>query len=50
MYKYGWKRDLPDHRDFKFTYYNVAKLPPFVDLSPNFPQLASDFWVIKKAT
>ena len=34
--KYGWKKDLPDHRDFKFTY-QVMSLPQKVDLRPEMP-------------
>ena len=36
--KYGWKPDLPDHRDHKFTtLHNAATLPPAVDLRPGCP-------------
>src|ERR1022692_3027687 len=37
--KYGWKRDLPDHRDFKYVppAHIAASLPPSVDLRPNMP-------------
>lgn len=30
--KFGWKRDLPDHRDFKFKVTIPVELPPVVDL------------------
>ena len=30
--KFGWKRDLPDHRDFKFKITAPHELPPSVDL------------------
>jgi len=36
-YRLGWRRDLPDHRDFKFSARpeSVAALPNFVDLRTN---------------
>jgi C1A family cysteine protease len=33
---YGWKRDLPDHRDFRYTLAPV-KVPASVDLRPKCP-------------
>lgn len=36
MYKYSWKRDKPDHRDFKFAY-SAARLPGRVDLTSQMP-------------
>lgn len=30
--KFGWKRDLPDHRDFKFKITAPKPVPPLVDL------------------
>lgn len=38
MLKYGWKRDLPDQRDFKFTAPTI-ELPPKVDLSKGIPMV-----------
>jgi len=35
--KFGWKRDLPDHRDFKFKITAPVDLPAFVDLKPLCP-------------
>jgi len=35
--KFGWKRDLPDHRDFKFKVTAPRPLPPFVNLKPLCP-------------
>jgi C1A family cysteine protease len=35
--KFGWKRDLPDHRDFKFKITVPHDLPPMVDLRPQCP-------------
>lgn len=37
--RYGWKPDLPDHRDFLYAapYEHVAALPPTVDLRPDCP-------------
>jgi len=37
--RYGWKRDLPDHRDFPalFHHQSVAQIPLFVDLRPQVP-------------
>lgn len=35
--KYGWKPDLPDHRDYKFSgTLTIPNLPNKVDLRPNF--------------
>jgi C1A family cysteine protease len=36
---YGWKPDLPDHRDFTYAvpHATAAKLPPKVDLRPTCP-------------
>jgi C1A family cysteine protease len=34
---YGWKRQLPDHRDFKLEHLNIGNLPSSVDLRPNMP-------------
>jgi C1A family cysteine protease len=36
--KYGWKRDLPDHRDLRLTAPG-ATLPPLVDLRPQCPPI-----------
>lgn len=33
---YGWKKDLPDHRDLKYTYHAIS-LPEKVDLRPEMP-------------
>src|SRR5580700_9263102 len=37
--RYGWKPDLPDHRDFTYSvpHPTAAKLPPKADLRPNCP-------------
>lgn len=35
--KYGWKRDLPDHRDLKYLARVYAETPPVVDLRPHCP-------------
>lgn len=35
--KYGWKRDLPDHRDHILNTAKVAPLPPSVDLRAGMP-------------
>lgn len=35
--KFGWKRDLPDHRDKKFKIVAPHDLPPMVDLRPQCP-------------
>jgi hypothetical protein len=37
--RYGWKKDLPDQRDFSYSVpVPVAKnIPPSIDLRPNFP-------------
>jgi len=35
--KFGWKRDLPDPRDFKFKVTVPHDLPPIVDLRPQCP-------------
>jgi C1A family cysteine protease len=37
--RYGWQPDLPDNRDLSYaaTRVAIAKLPPKVDLRPNFP-------------
>jgi C1A family cysteine protease len=39
--RYGWRRDLPDHRDFKLAPPTLAPadLPPLVDLRPQCPQV-----------
>src|SRR5580692_6135420 len=39
--KYGWIRDLPDHRDHKFSTKRptLAALPPVVDLRPQCPAI-----------
>ena len=37
--KFGWKRDLPDHRDFKFKITAPHDLPTFVDLRPQMPAI-----------
>jgi C1A family cysteine protease len=34
---YGWKRDLPDHRDFKVEHLHLEALPTSVDLRPHMP-------------
>ena len=34
---YGWKPDLPDHRDFKYRVAKPIPLPPSVDLRPGMP-------------
>jgi C1A family cysteine protease len=34
---FGWKRDLPDHRDFKFKIEAPHALPPMVDLRAQCP-------------
>lgn len=35
--KFGWKRDLPDHRDIKFKVTAPVELPPMVDLRDKCP-------------
>jgi len=35
--KFGWKRDLPDHRDIKFKVGAPRDLPPMIDLRPLCP-------------
>ncbi len=35
--RYGWKPDLPDHRDFLFTAPKAVKLPPSIDLRAQCP-------------
>ena len=36
--RYGWRRDLPDHRDFKLSPpASISALPPKVDLRPECP-------------
>lgn len=35
--KFGWKRDLPDHRDIKFKVTVPVELPPMVDLRDKCP-------------
>lgn len=35
--KFGWKRDLPDHRDFKFKVTVPIELPPMVDMTNSCP-------------
>lgn len=35
--KFGWKRDLPDHRDIKFKVSAPRPLPPIVDLRSEMP-------------
>ena len=38
--KYGWKRDIPDHRDHKFkkiSWFNTLALPKVVDLRKQMP-------------
>lgn len=37
--KFGWKRDLPDHRDFKFKVEAPHELPSSVDLRPQMPPI-----------
>ncbi len=37
--KLGWKRDLPDPRDFKFKVSAPITLPPMVDLRPQCPDV-----------
>jgi len=37
--KFGWKRDLPDHRDFKFKITVPIDLPAKVDLRPKCPPI-----------
>ena len=37
--KFGWKRDLPDHRDFKFKVAAPVELPPMVDLRDKCPPI-----------
>jgi C1A family cysteine protease len=37
--KFGWKRDLPDHRDFKFKIEAPHALPPIVDLRSQCPPI-----------
>jgi len=34
---YGWKRQLPDHRDFRIEHLNIGALPDAVDLRPSDP-------------
>jgi len=36
---FGWKRDLPDHRDFKFKVTVPHDLPPMVDLRLQMPSV-----------
>jgi C1A family cysteine protease len=36
---FGWKRDLPDHRDFKFKITAPHDLPPLVDMISNCPSV-----------
>lgn len=42
MKNFGWKRDLPDHRDFRYSAKQI-KLPNKKDLS-------ADFWALKIAS
>lgn len=35
--KYGWKRDIPDHRDMKLMLTAPAQLPPSIDLESECP-------------
>lgn len=35
-FKYGWKPDLPDHRDLYYVRHEGVGAPPILDLSPNF--------------
>jgi C1A family cysteine protease len=35
--KFGWKRDLPDHRDYKFKVSMPVDLPPMIDLRAQCP-------------
>jgi C1A family cysteine protease len=35
--KFGWKRDLPDHRDYKFKVSMPVDLPPMIDLRDQCP-------------
>ena len=37
--KYGWRRSLPDYRDFKFKITAPVELPPIVYLRPNCPKV-----------
>jgi C1A family cysteine protease len=37
--KFGWVRQLPDQRDFKFTVEAPIALPPLVDLRPQCPPI-----------
>lgn len=37
--KFGWKRDLPDHRDFKFKIVAPHDLPPMIDLRSGCPEV-----------
>ena len=34
---YGWRRELPDHRDLKFKGISIEVLPPMVDLRDKMP-------------
>jgi C1A family cysteine protease len=42
--RYGWKPDLPDHRDFNYAvpHATAAALPPKVDLRPKSPKVVYD--------
>jgi len=39
MRKYGWKKQLPDFRDLKYSLVSPIQLPPLVDLRPNCPSI-----------
>lgn len=39
MRKYGWKPDLPDHRDMMYSVTRIVTLPPKVDLRPGCPEV-----------
>lgn len=36
--KYGWKRDIPDHRDYRLAYERIGNLPSVVDLRSSMPK------------
>jgi hypothetical protein len=41
--KFGWKRDLPDPRDFKFKLTAPVPLPDLVDLRPQCPPVYNQY-------
>jgi C1A family cysteine protease len=62
MFKFGWKRDLPDARDFKYLLPKIQQIPEKIDLRPSCPDvvhqnnlgtcvgnsIASCYWFVEK--